>query len=67
MFIMDHKRIRDEKIDQLSKGISAYAESHELIRLIKRDIQKYQLFVHCDEAPSGCWFIPLHEKSGSAC
>lgn len=67
MFIMDQKRIRDEKIDQLQKGLTAYAESHELIRLIKRDIQKYELFVHCDETPSGCWFIPLFEENGSAC
>ncbi|WP_404453543.1 hypothetical protein LG329_03775 [Virgibacillus necropolis] len=67
MFIMNQKRIKEEKVNQLRNGLTAYAESHELIRLIKRDIQKYELSVHCDEAPSGCWFIPLHNESGNAC
>lgn len=67
MFIMDQKRMKDEKINQLKHGSTAYAESNELIRLIKRDIQKYELHVHCDETPSGCWFIPLHKQSGNAC
>ncbi|ASK62976.1 hypothetical protein CFK37_12895 [Virgibacillus phasianinus] len=67
MFIMDQKRIKEEKMAQLRNGLTAYAESNELIRLIKKDIQKYELLVHCDETPSGCWFIPLHEKTGNAC
>lgn len=61
MFIQQ-QRIRDEKIRQLRSGQTAYAESQELIRLIKRDIMKHDLQVHCDQANSGCWFIPLHEK-----
>ncbi|ASN05008.1 hypothetical protein [Virgibacillus necropolis] len=65
MFIMNQKRIKEEKINQLREGQTAFAETHELIRLIKRDILKYDLHVHCDETPSGCWFIPLHERISS--
>lgn len=63
MFIMNQKKIKDQKINQLKSGLTAYEESKEVIRLIKRDIQKYELHVHCDETPLGCWFIPLHNKA----
>ena len=62
MFIINQKIIKDQKINQLKSGLTAYEESREVIRLIKRDIQKYELHVHCDETPLGCWFIPLHNK-----
>lgn len=50
---------REQKINLLKNGYSAYAESTELIRLIKRDILRNALNVHYDETPIGCWFIPL--------
>ncbi|WP_188453421.1 hypothetical protein [Virgibacillus oceani] len=65
MLIMNQRRIRDEKINQLKVGQTAYAESDELIRLIKRDIEKNNLHVHCDETAAGCWFIPLQGKLSS--
>jgi len=57
--MLNKRRIRDEKIRQLKAGRNAYAESHELIRLIKRDIEKEHLHVHFDTTRTGCWFIPL--------
>jgi len=54
--------IREQKINLLRNGFSAYAESAELIRLIKRDIFRYALNVFYDETSSGCWFIPLRQK-----
>jgi len=51
--------LRKEKMNLLKKGFSAYAESPELIRLIKRDISRNSLYVLYDETPTGCWFIPL--------
>ncbi|MFZ3578192.1 hypothetical protein [Virgibacillus sp. DJP39] len=66
MFIMNHNRMKEEKINLLKNGLTAYAESNELIRLIKRDIKKFELHVHLDETPSGCWFIPLHNKNENA-
>ncbi|MFD1038113.1 hypothetical protein ACFQ3N_06775 [Virgibacillus byunsanensis] len=60
-----NRRIRDEKIALLKNGRTAYAESHELIRLIKRDIEKEHLTVHFDCSTTGCWFIPLSDKKSS--
>jgi len=51
--------LRKEKLNLLKNGFSAYAESSELIRLIKRDIIRNSLYVFYDETPTGCWFIPL--------
>lgn len=58
--MLNKRRIRDEKIRQLKAGRNAYAESHELIRLLKRDIEKEHLRVHYDNTRTGCWFIPLN-------
>lgn len=65
MLIMNNRRIRDEKISQLKAGHMAYAESNELIRLIKRDIEKECLHVHYDYTISGCWFTPLSTEKSS--
>lgn len=65
MLIMNERRVRDRKIQQLLSGRTAYAESKELIRLIKRDIEKYGLDVYYDETPSGCWFIPVTKSKSS--
>lgn len=65
MLIMHQRRIRDEKIRQLKGGRTAYAESNELIRLIKRDITKENLHVLCDQTNFGCWFIPVQEEKSS--
>ncbi|TQS76255.1 hypothetical protein DX933_02185 [Ornithinibacillus gellani] len=65
MFVLNDRTIRDQKIEQLKNGISAYAESKELIRLMKRDIVKYDLQVQLDETPEGCWFIPLPTSKSS--
>jgi hypothetical protein len=60
--MLNKRRIRDEKIRQLKAGRTAYAESDELIRLIKRDIEKEKLHVHYDMSRTGCWFIPLEKN-----
>ncbi|WP_249870881.1 hypothetical protein [Oceanobacillus saliphilus] len=59
MLPINLRRIRDEKIMQLKKGNNAYAETDELIRLMKRSIEKECLHVQFDETQSGCWFIPM--------
>lgn len=63
MWVINHRQQRDEKIAQLKQGTSAYAESKELIRLIKRDIEKEHLDVISEETASGCWFIPKDKSS----
>lgn len=63
MQILDQKRLVQSKIEQLNKGVIAYAESKELIRLVKRELNKQNLPVVYDETESGCWFIPQHENA----
>ncbi|WP_085991702.1 hypothetical protein [Oceanobacillus senegalensis] len=63
--IINRNRLRDIKITQLKKGHNAYAESSELIRLIKRHIEKEHLNILYDETNTGCWFIPLDERKSS--
>ncbi|PAV30389.1 hypothetical protein CIL05_07920 [Virgibacillus profundi] len=65
MLIMNHRRMRDEKMAQLKEGRTAYAETHELIRLIKRDIEREHLHVYFDDTKTGCWFIPMSDKKSS--
>lgn len=59
MLVMNERRIRDEKIEQLKHGCSAYAESEELIRLMKRGIDRTNLNIHLDYTDTGCLFIPI--------
>ncbi len=65
MLIMNPRHIRDEKIAQLKEGRTAFAESEELIRLMKRSIDRDNLHVHYDQTNIGCWFIPMPESKSS--
>ncbi|MFD1851909.1 hypothetical protein [Oceanobacillus bengalensis] len=63
--IINTIRLRDEKIANLKLGRNAYAESPELIRLIKRDIERQHLQVFFDHTDTGCWFIPADNRKTS--
>ncbi len=63
MTVLDRRKMRDEKITQLKSGRTVYAESPELIRLIKRSIEKENLRVDYEESDAGCWFIPIENKA----
>jgi len=65
MFVMNERRIRDEKIAQLKRGKAAYAESHELIRLMKRRIERENIPVHYDNTNIGCWITPVERQKSS--
>lgn len=56
MTVLDRRLMRDEKINQLKRGRAVYAESSELIRLIKRGIERNGLDVHLEYTDAGCWF-----------
>jgi len=58
MTVLDQRVMRDEKILQLKQGNNVYAESPELIRLIKRGIEREGLTVEIEKSDGGCWFIP---------
>lgn len=63
MLILDQKRLVQYKLEQINQGVIAYAESKELIRLVKRELNKQNIPVFFDETDTGCWFIPLHETA----
>ncbi|TFJ93893.1 hypothetical protein [Lentibacillus salicampi] len=65
MYVIHQQQLRDEKMTRLKEGKSAYAESAELIRLMQRAIQREELYVHYDQANTGCWFIPLPARKSS--
>ncbi|MGM8366285.1 hypothetical protein ACLIBG_12520 [Virgibacillus sp. W0181] len=58
MTVLDRRVMRDEKITHLKQGRSVYAESSELIRLIKRGIDRNALDVKLEYTNGGCWFTP---------
>ncbi|MFD1019022.1 hypothetical protein [Thalassobacillus hwangdonensis] len=61
MLIMDRHRMLEEKVGQLMNGHTAYAETDELIRLMKREVAKHELDVYLDQTEAGCWFIPIDQ------
>ncbi|MFD2046312.1 hypothetical protein ACFSTA_10970 [Ornithinibacillus salinisoli] len=65
MLVLHERRICERKMNQLRNGYSAYAESREVIRLLKREILKNNLDVYYDETSTGCWFIPMKESKSS--
>lgn len=58
MTILSRRQMRDNKIEKLKEGHCVYAESTDLIRLLKRGIEKENLNVQLDQSNGGCWFTP---------
>jgi len=56
------KKLAKEKIEIIKKGFTAYVESPEIARLIKKEIQILNLDVYEDATEIGYWFIPNAEK-----
>ncbi|MDQ0161077.1 hypothetical protein [Bacillus alveayuensis] len=62
MFVIDHKQMAKEKVNQIRKGRSAYAESANLVSLIKKELECENIKVYEDVTEFGCWFIPVREE-----
>lgn len=58
MLILSQRQLVEDKMEKILKGETAFAESKELIRLVKRELKKKKLLVLMDETEIGCWFIP---------
>ncbi|KGX93369.1 hypothetical protein N781_09950 [Pontibacillus halophilus JSM 076056 = DSM 19796] len=63
MLYMNPSTMVHDKIERLLKGQTAYAESKELIRLLKREVEKRGISVYIDDTNNGCWFIPKEKKA----
>ena len=56
--ILDRHQLAQSKIELLEKGLSAYTDSAEVARLVKREIRKKNMDVLEETTPIGSWFIP---------
>ena len=60
MFVINNRSIADNKFKLLLEGYSVYAETEELIRLLKRRIESHNLDnIVIEKNNLGCWFIPI--------
>jgi hypothetical protein len=56
--ILDRRELAKSKLALLEKGYSAYTDSEEVARLIKREIKKRNLEVIEEKTSIGSWFTP---------
>lgn len=61
--ILDRRELAQSKLALLEKGYSAYTDSDEVARLIKREIKKRNLEVMEERTSIGSWFIPKKEEN----
>ncbi|PKR79278.1 hypothetical protein CEY16_05930 [Halalkalibacillus sediminis] len=59
MLVLQKRELADQKLNRLKNGYSAYAETEELSRMIKRRITSQKLDIHIDNTENGYWFIPV--------
>ncbi|RSK26761.1 hypothetical protein EJF36_07745 [Bacillus sp. HMF5848] len=62
MYPISSKLLVAEKMDRIMRGYSAYCESSEMKRLLKREITKHNLSVCEHSTEFGSWFIPEMEE-----
>lgn len=56
--IINRKQIAKEKLEQLKKGYSAFADTTEVAELIEKELASLDLQVVIDKTSVGSWFIP---------
>lgn len=60
--IINRKEMARAKIRKIKNGYSAFAETQEIIALVKQELEKENIPVHIDETAKGCWFIPMNSN-----
>ncbi len=64
--ILNRRQIAKAKVKKIKNGFSAFAETKEVIKLVKKELEKEGISVHIDETEQGCWFIPDNEMKQSS-
>ncbi|GAE34125.1 hypothetical protein [Halalkalibacter akibai] len=59
--VLNRKEMALEKVDNIKNGLSAFAESKEVIELIRKELEKSNIHVHEDATEIGSWFIPVED------
>lgn len=57
--IINRKQLVREKVQQVIAGYSAYAETKEVAKMLKKELQLLNIDVHEDITSMGSWFIPV--------
>jgi hypothetical protein len=60
--ILDRRELAKSKLALIEKGFSAYTDSEEVARLIKRELKKRNLEVIEEKTSIGSWFIPINNE-----
>jgi len=61
VMIINRKEIARAKVRKIKNGFSAFAETQEVIDLVKKELDKENIPVFIDETAKGSWFIPVKE------
>ena len=56
--IINRQEIVRKKLHLLEEGFSAFTDSQEVARLIKRELRKRDMRAIEDQTPHGSWFYP---------
>jgi len=60
--IINRKEIARAKVRKIKNGFSAFAETKEVIELVKKELEKENIPVYIDETAQGSWFIPVKDN-----
>ncbi|WP_102345298.1 hypothetical protein [Bacillus sp. Marseille-P3661] len=63
MLVISTTTLVRTKVEQIKSGFSAFTETGEIARLIKRELLSLKVEVHIDETDKGYWFIPIERKT----
>lgn len=56
--IINRREIARQKLSLLEEGFSAFTDSQEVARLIKRELKKRNMQAVVDQTTHGAWFYP---------
>jgi hypothetical protein len=57
--VLNRKEMALKKVEKIKNGLSAFAESKEVIEFIRKELEKDGIIVHEDNTEIGSWFIPV--------
>ncbi|MFC0557922.1 hypothetical protein [Halalkalibacter alkalisediminis] len=56
--VLNRKQMALKKVEKVKNGLSAFAESKEVIEIIRKELEKDGIDVYEDITEIGSWFIP---------
>lgn len=60
--VLNRKQMALKKVEKVKNGLSAFAESKEVIEIIRKELEKDGIDVHEDTTEIGSWFIPAKKR-----